>query len=117
VVASRHSVAGHFAGQSPSVRQVYDRILAVASKFGPVREDPKKTSIHLNRTTAFAGVATRRDYLILTLKTAHDIRSPRITNHEQVSAHRWHLELRLTEPREVNSELAAWLKEAYALSA
>lgn len=111
------SIADHFTGRSPAVRQIYDRILAVAETFGPVDEDPKKTSIHLNRRTAFAGVATRKDSLILTLKAAHDIHSPRVSKHEQASAHRWHLEVKLTDPAEVDAELGGWLKDAYELSA
>ena len=111
------SVTDHFAGRSPAVRQIYDRILRAAATFGPVAEDPKKTSIHLNRKTAFAGVATRKDTLLLTLKAEHDIRSPRVSNHEQASAHRWHLEVRLADPSEVDAELIGWLREAYEISA
>ena len=55
------SVESHFAKTDPAVRAVYQRLLEVAQAFGPVAEDPKKTSIHLTRRTAFAGVATRRD--------------------------------------------------------
>ena len=111
------SVELHFEGRSPAVRQIYDRLLAAATSFGPFEEDPKKTSIHLNRRTAFAGVATRKDVLILTLKSAHDIESPRVAKHEQVSAHRWHLEVKLQEPEEIDRELVGWLKDAYELSA
>jgi hypothetical protein len=61
-------------------------------------EEPKKTSIHLMRHTAFGRRATRRSSLILTLKSAKDIRSPRINKREQKSAHRWHLEIHLEKP-------------------
>jgi hypothetical protein len=110
------SVANHFAGRSPAVRQIYDRLLAVAATFGPFDEDPKKTSIHLNRKTAFAGVMTRKDSLILTLKSAQDIKSPRVSKHEQASARRWHLEVKLQDPGEVDPELVGWLQEGYELS-
>jgi len=110
------SVETHFEGRSPAVRQIYDRLLAVAATFGPVDEDPKKTSIHLNRKTAFAGVATHKDCLILTLKSAHDIQSTRVSKHEQASAHRWHLEVKLKDPGEVDPELVGWLKGGYELS-
>jgi len=51
------TVDEHFAGKADGIRDLYDRLIAVAEKFGPVEQDPKKTSIHLNRKTAFAGVA------------------------------------------------------------
>jgi hypothetical protein len=37
----------------------------------------------LVRQTAFAGIATRRSSLVLTLKSASDIRSPRVEKREQ----------------------------------
>ncbi len=58
--ASDFTVAEHFEGRVPAVRAIYDRILEAAKRLGPVREEPKKTSIHLARKTAFAGVATRK---------------------------------------------------------
>ena len=84
---------------------------------GPVIEEPKKTSIHLVNATALAGVATRKDYLILTLKSDRKLTSPRVHKSEQVSAKRFHHEVKLASPTEVDRELIGWLKEAYALSA
>jgi uncharacterized protein DUF5655 len=114
--ASTHTVRKHFAGSDPAVRATYDRILAAARRFGPFQEEPKKTSIHLARKTAFAGVATRKNALILTLKSAKDLKSPRVSKHEQASANRWHLEVRLDDPAQVDAEIEGWLKAAYALA-
>lgn len=114
--ASRHTVRQHFEDRAPAVRAIYDRLLQAAKRFGPVREEPKKTSIHLARKTAFAGIATRKSALILTLKSATDLRSPRISKREQASANRWHLEVRLDDPAQVDGELVGWLKAAYELA-
>lgn len=111
-----HTVASHFQNRAPEVRRIYDRILGAARKLGPAREDPKKTSIHLVRKTTFAGVATRKDALVLTLKSATDIASQRIARREQASAHRWHLDIRLERADEVDRELTTWLKHAYELA-
>jgi hypothetical protein len=95
------------------------RLLATTEGAGcdqPFKEDPKKTSIHLTRRTAFAGIATRKDALILTIKSAADIRSPRIVKREQASANRWHLEVRLDDPAQVDRELKSWLRDAMQLS-
>ena len=110
------SVKSHFEGKDPVVRQVYDRVLKAAGKFGSVTEDPKKTSIHLVNKTAFAGVATRKSAIVLTIKSDRKIPSPRIHKSEQTSARRFHHEVRLNLPAEVDSELVKWLKEAYELS-
>lgn len=110
------SVASHLAGRDPTVRATYQRLINVARTLGPVSEEAKKTSIHLVRHVAFAGVATRRSSLIVTLKSAMDIRSPRIQKRQQTSANRWHLEVRLEKPAHVDRQLTAWLKAAYELA-
>ena len=109
-------VSDQFTGRAARVREIYDRLVATAERFGPVTQDPKKTSIHLARRTAFAGIATRRDAIILTLKSAYDIRSPRVIRREQASANRWHLEVKLTDPKQVDRQIATWLEQAIELS-
>jgi hypothetical protein len=111
-----HTVKEHFENRAPEVKAIYAAILRAAKQFGPVTEEAKKTSIHLVRKSAFAGVATRKNALILTLKSDSDITNPRIAKREQASAHRWHLETRLEKPEQVDREILAWLKNAYELA-
>ena len=106
----------HFERKSPSVLEIYQRLLAAARQLGPVIEEPKKTSIHLVNRTAFAGVMTRREYLILTVKSNRKLKSRRITKQEQTSANRYHQEIKLHSPNEVDAKLVTWLREAYSLS-
>ena len=109
-------IRSHFTKKDPSVLATYNRVLDAARALGPVAEEAKKTSIHLVRRTAFAGVATRRSALILTLKSASDIRSPRVEKRQQTSANRWHVDIRLTAPSQVDRQLTAWLRAAYELA-
>ena len=111
-----HTVGEHFKDREPAVKEIYKAIVRTAKKLGPVKEDPKKTSIHLVRKTAFAGIATRKTGLILTLKSDSDIVNKRITRREQASAHRWHLEIKLDAAEQVDQEIAAWLKRAYQIA-
>lgn len=106
----------HFEKAAPSVRAAYDAILKTARSLGPVREDSKKTSIHLMRETAFAGVTVRREALILTLKSNEPIESERVHKAEQLSAKRWYNEIRVVSPRDVDAELCEWIATSYALS-
>jgi hypothetical protein len=110
------TVESHFVKKDPAVLATYRRVLTAARALGPVTEEAKKTSIHLVRRRAFAGVATRRASLLLTLKSATDIRSPRIKKREQTSRNRWHVEIRLDKPADVDRQLASWLKAAYELA-
>lgn len=110
------TVDAHFRKTDAAVLATYERVLAAARRLGPVTEEAKKTSIHLVRRTAFAGIATRRASLILTLKSDVDIRSPRIAKRERASARRWHVDIRLEDPTQVDRQITAWLKAAYELS-
>ena len=79
-----HDVDHHFLGRQPQVRAIHAGIIDAAKQFGPVREEPARRRSHLSNRTAFAGVATRKDALILTLKSANDLLNHLITKHEHV---------------------------------
>jgi predicted DNA-binding protein (MmcQ/YjbR family) len=110
------TVDEHFSGRSAHVLAIYRKIVDDSSALGPVAEDPKKTSIHLNRRVAFAGVQTRKDALILTLKADRDIKHRRVHKTEQTSANRWHFEVRLTSPEEVDDQIRRWIQSSYELA-
>jgi hypothetical protein len=105
------------AAASPVSRQLYTDLLAAIKPIGPFREEIKKTSIHLVRGSAFAGVHPRKQYLLLTVKAGKPIRSARISKAEQVSKNRWYLDVKLTASEDIDSELLGWLRHAYDLCA
>ena len=111
------TVDSHFVGREPVVRAIYNQLLKVIKRFGPIVEEPKKTSIHIVNRTALAGVATRKGHLVLTIKSDRKLASPRIHKSEQASASRFHHQVKLASPADVDEELIGWLKAAYVLSA
>ena len=115
-MAEAYSVNDHFLNKDPSVRALYDQLISILKGFGPVGEDQKKTSIHLNRNSALAGLETRKDCLLLNIKSDHLITNPRIEKSEQISAKRFHHKVRISSPKDFDEELKSWLKEAYTLS-
>jgi len=110
------TVKSHFEGKDPVVRRIYDQLLAALMPMGRFTEDPKKTSIHLVNATALAGIATRKAHIVLTIKSDRKLISPRFHKIEQTSPNRFHQELRLTSPADVDQELTGWLGAAYDLS-
>jgi hypothetical protein len=104
-----------FLGKNENVQSTYCRLLEALHALGPFREELKKTSIHLVRTVGFAGVHPRKSHLILNLRTDYPLDTPRIAKSEQVSKHRFHNEVKLTSPSDVDEELLVWLKDAYIL--
>jgi hypothetical protein len=115
-MAKMYSVKDHFVNKDPAVRALYDQLVVLLRTFGPIEEDPKKTSIHLNRKSALAGVETRKDGLLLNIKSDHPIKNPRVLKAEQISSKRFHHKVRISSPNDFDEELKNWLKEAYTLS-
>jgi hypothetical protein len=107
-------------GKDAVVAETYARLLAALRTLGAVEEEAKKTSVHLTAgpgTSAFAGVHPRRAALLLNIRSAAPIESPRVRKVEQVSKNRFHNELLLESPSDVDAELVGWLRAAYGLAA
>src|ERR1044071_9389951 len=114
-MAETYSVSDHFVNKDPSVRALYDQLVSLVRIFGPVQEDPKKTSIHLNRKSALAGVETRKNCFLLTIKSDRPIENPRIEKTERISAKRFYHKVRISSAKDFDEELKNWLKEANIL--
>ena len=106
-----------FARSEPQVRTVVRTLLDRVQALPGVAVDPKGTCLHLNHRTAFAGLHPRRSALLLNLRSAAPIESPRIRKVERVSANRCHNELLVESVEAIDGELMRWLAEAHALAA
>ena len=104
-----------FAGKDAVVPAIYRRLIEVLHALGPFQEEPKKTSIHLVHTSGFAGIHPRKSFLYLNLRMDRPLQGERVAKSEQVSKNRYHNEVKVTAPDDVDGELIEWLKEAYAL--
>ena len=96
---------------------MYRALLLFCHDLGPFSVEEKKTSVHLVRKSAFAGVHPRRKHLVFTVKSASAIRNDRIFKSEQVSKSRWHHEIKLIDRADLNPELLGWLQDGYDISA
>lgn len=111
-----YTIASHFEGKEPVAAEIYARLLESLRRFGQVVESPKKTSIHLDNRHGFAGVNTRKNYILLNFRTSARIDSARIEKIEQHSANRFMHTVKLQSPDDIDAELLGWLKAAYDLS-
>jgi len=105
----------HLEDKDPVVTEIYERLIAELQKFGPLKIEPKKTSIHLGNRFGFAGVYTRKNYINIEVHLNHKLTSKRVSKVEQASANRYHHTIKLAAPDEVDGELLDWLKDAYDL--
>jgi len=60
-----YSVTDHLKNKEAVVSAIYKKLVNDLEKFGQLKIEPKKTSIHLGNRFGFAGVYTRSNYIIL----------------------------------------------------
>jgi hypothetical protein len=110
------AVPAAFMSSELEVHELYRAVLLFCRELGPFSVEEKKTSVHLVRKSAFAGVHPRRKHLVLTVKAASKIDSDRIMKSEQVSTSRWHHDIKLVSPADLDPELLAWMRAGYSVS-
>ena len=110
------TVASHFDGKQTEVKQIYDHLLNALRQLGEVHEAPKQTSIHLDNASGFAGVYTRKSYILLNFRTDYPIEDARITKLEKHSARRFMHTVKLTQESDIDTQLLKWLEDAYKLA-
>jgi hypothetical protein len=110
-----YSLDEHFEGKDPVVRQVFDKLLALAQKCGPVTVIPQKTHIAMQARVRFAGGVARKDWfdaaLWLTRRTDH----PRLRRVETFGANSFGLHFRLMGPDDLDDAFAQLVREAYTV--
>jgi len=105
----------HLENKELVVIQIYEQLINELQKFGEIKIEPKKTSIHLGNRFGFAGVYTRNNYINLEVHLNYKLTSQRVSKVEQASVNRYHHTIKLTNSDEIDSELLYWLRQAYDL--
>ena len=105
-----------FAGREVS-KDLYRQLVNAVSKVGKFEEEVKKTCIHLVRKSAFAGVHPRKEHLLVTVKSAELIRSPRVLKAIRASKNRWYVDVRVAASADIDSELVSWVRNSDDLCA
>lgn len=95
---------------------IYTKLLQKLKTVGRFVVEPKATSVHIANGRAFLGVHWRKTGLQLSIVLARPLDSARLKKSEQLSRSRWHHEVVLSSPREVNAELMRWIGQAHALT-
>jgi hypothetical protein len=100
----------------PLTAAIYAALLDELDRVGEYQVEEKQSSIHLVNRRAFLGVHPRKGALLLNIVLDHPLDSPRLHRTEQVSASRWHHEVLLHSPHDIDSELTTWIAAAHALT-
>ena len=109
----RSTLASHFAGKPPKVPAIFDRLLALARKNGPVTVLPEKTRIAFQVRMSFAAFVIRRNWVDGHVVLARRLESPRFRRIETFSPLNHLHAFRFESIDEIDAEVAAWFAEAY----
>jgi len=101
----------------PWTSELYRALLALLDGFATYEIERKKTSLHIVHGRAFLGVHPRKDALLLNIVTEVALSGSRLRKSERISSNRYHNEVLLHSPMDLDTEMSDWLRNAYALVA
>lgn len=108
----RHTLAEHFAGKDPAVRQLYDHLVKTVRSFGPVTIYTQKSRILFQARTRFASIVVRRRWLEVTLWLKRRARHPRIRRVEAGALRDYGCVFRLAAQGDLDDDLIQLVREA-----
>ena len=110
-----HDLEHHFRGKRPEIRRLFDRVVELVQKVGPVRILPEKTRIAFQVRMSFAQVTPRNNWLDGHVVLARRLESPRFTRIETFSPRNHLHAFRISSIDDIDEEFQRWLTEAYAV--
>lgn len=110
---SNDNLEAIFENKNENVKEIYNSVIDILNSFGEYEIEPKKTSIHLVKKSAFLGLNPKKKWMDINVVADHPIENELITKVEQVSKNRFHNNLRITDKKEMNSEAIELFREAY----
>lgn len=103
---------GLYTGPKAALRPVHDALLVAMRGFGPFDEAPKKTYVSYRRQKQFAMIGPATNTRV---EVGLNIKS--LPAHERLQAlppgQMCNVKIKLVDPREVDAELVAWIRQAY----
>ena len=95
------------------VRAIFDKLLRVARKNGPITVLPEKTRIAFQVRMSFAAFVIRRNWVDGHVVLARRLENPRFRRIETFSPRNHLHAFRFESVEEIDAEVASWLAEAY----
>jgi hypothetical protein len=109
----RYTLASHFAGKPAAARAIFNKLLLLAKRNGPVTVLPEKTRIAFQVRMSFAAFVIRQNWVDGHVVLARRLENPRFRRIETFSPRNHLHAFRFESVNEVDAEVAAWLAEAY----
>lgn len=111
----RHDLQRHFRGKPPVIRELFDAFVKAVEACGPVTVIPEKTRVAFQVRMSFAQVTPRTRWIDGHVVLARRYEHARFRKVETISQRNHVHHFRLTSMADLDTELAEWLREAYAV--
>jgi Domain of unknown function (DUF5655) len=111
----RYRIAEHFKGKDRELLRLFRRFGTLVRRFGPVTVYAQKTRIVFQTRGRFVGVQVRRGWLNIGLWLKRRREHPRVYKIEYYPPSDYVHRLRVAEVRDLDSVLADFVREAYAV--
>jgi hypothetical protein len=111
----RYDLESHFAGKPAKLRAIFDAVLLVVRRCGPVTVLPQKTRIAFQIRMSFAQATFRARWMDGHVVLGRRLEHPRFRRIDTISPQNHVHHFRLTAASEVDVEVEAWLREAYSI--
>jgi hypothetical protein len=111
----RNDLDAHFAGKGETVRSLFEALLKLLRRFGPVTVIPEKTRIAFQVRMSFAAISVRQTYLVGHLVLARRVEHPRFTRIETISPRNHVHHFRVAGAADLDEDFSRWACEAYAV--
>jgi hypothetical protein len=109
----RFTLASHFEGKSPAIRAIFEKVLRIARRNGPVTVLPEKTRIAFQVRMSFAAFVIRKNWIDGHVVLARRLENPRFRRIETFSPRNHLHAFRFERTGDIDAEVASWLGEAY----
>jgi uncharacterized protein DUF5655 len=109
----RYELSTLFTGKARQVRELFDRVRTMVERLGSVKMLPYRDKVGFMVRVRFAGAIPRKGWLDVAFSLRRRIEHPRFHRVETPATHLYIV--RVTEPSQLDRELAAWIREAYTI--
>jgi hypothetical protein len=109
----RSTLASHFEGKPPAMRAIFEKVLGLARKNGPIIVLPEKTRIAFQVRMSFAAFVIRKNWVDGHVVLARRFENPRFRRIETFSPRNHLHAFRFESVNEMDEEVEAWFAEAY----
>lgn len=111
----RHDLEAHFEGKPAKIRAIFDAVLKIIRRRGPVIVLPEKTRIAFQVRMSFAQLTPRLRWVDGHVVLARRLEHRRVRRIDTISRGNHVHHFRLFSKTDVNRDVAAWMAEAYAV--